>query len=103
MDIYRGTQNIKPNKVTGQNGNSFGFKINLRFDASPGTTGIDTIVNDYNTFSMGLFSDASAQLQESAKIFQRQQLEISELDQKVQGLENQVSSVSSLRIFTRSE
>ncbi len=86
---------FKPNKVTGQNGNSFGFKLNLRFDASPGTTGIDTIVNDYNTFSMGLFSDATAQLQESAKIFQRQQLEVSDLDQRVQTLENQVSSVSS--------
>ena len=89
----------KPNKVTGQNGNSFGFKINLRFDASPGTTGIDTIVNDYNTFSMGLFSDATAQLQESSKIFQRQQLEISELDQKVQSLENIISSVSSVEFL----
>ena len=90
---------FKPNKVTGQNGNSFGFKINLRFDASPGTTGIDTIVNDYNTFSMGLFSDATAQLQESARIFQRQQLEVSDLDQRVQTLENQVSSVSSLEFL----
>jgi len=84
----------KPNKVTGQNGNSYGFKINLRFDASPGTAGIDTIVNDYNTFSMQLFSEATAQLQESAKIFQSQQLEISTLDQKVQSLENQITSVS---------
>ncbi len=84
----------KPNKVTGQNGNSYGFKINLRFDASPGTAGIDTIVNDYNTFSMQLFSEATAQLQESAKIFQTQQLEISELDQKVQSLENQITNVS---------
>jgi len=84
----------KPNKVTGQNGNSYGFKINLRFDASPGTTGIDTIVNDYNTFSMQLFSEATAQLQESAKIFQTQQLEISELDQKVQALENQITNVA---------
>jgi len=90
---------FKPNKTTGANGNSFGFKINLRFDASPGTSGIDTIVNDYNTFSMGLFSDATAQLQESAKIFQRQQLEISELDQKVQGLENVISSVSSVEFL----
>ena len=85
---------FKPNKITGQNGNAYGFKLNLRFDASPGTSGIDTIVNDYNTFSMGLFSDATAQLQESAKIFQRQQLEISELEQKVQGLENSISAVS---------
>ena len=84
----------KPNKVTGQNGNSYGFKINLRFDASPGTAGIDTIVNDYNTFSMQLFSEATAQLQESAKIFQTQQLEISDLDQKVQTLENQITNVA---------
>mgnify|MGYP003634145496 CR=1 FL=1 len=86
----------KPNKVTGQNGNSYGFKINLRFDASPGTSGIDTIVNDYNTFSMQLFSEATAQLQESAKIFQRQQLEISTLDQKVQALENQITNVANV-------
>lgn len=84
----------KPNKITGQNGNSYGFKINLRFDASPGTSGIDTIVNDYNTFSMQLFSEATAQLQESAKIFQTQQLEISSLDQKVQSLENQITNVA---------
>ena len=86
----------KPNKITGQNGNSYGFKINLRFDASPGTSGIDTIVNDYNTFSMQLFSEATAQLQESAKIFQTQQLEISSLDQKVQSLENQITNVANV-------
>jgi len=87
---------FKPNPVTGQNGNSYGFKLNLRFDASPGTAGIDTIVNDYNTFSMGLFADATAQLQESARIFQTQQLEISDLKQRVQGLENVISTVSQL-------
>ena len=86
----------KPNRVTGQNGNSYGFKINLRFDASPGTSGVDTIVNDYNTFSMGLFADATAQLQESVKIFTRQQIEISELKQRVTGLENRGDSVSTI-------
>ena len=78
----------KPNLTTGQNGNSYGFKINLRFDASPGTAGIDTIVNDYNTFSMGLFSDASAQLQASAQIFQRQQLEIADIEIRLAAVEN---------------
>ena len=86
----------KPNRVTGQNGNSFGFKLNLRFDASPGTAGIDTIVNDYNTFSMGLFADATAQLQESAKIFQRQQLEISELKSKVISIENSITNANQI-------
>jgi hypothetical protein len=84
----------KPNTTTGQNGNSYGFKINLRFDASPGTAGIDTIVNDYNTFSMGLFSDASAQLQASAQIFQRQQLEISNMEIRLAAMENTLNSVS---------
>ena len=84
----------KPNPTTGQNGNSYGFKINLRFDASPGTAGIDTIVNDYNTFSMGLFSDASAQLQASAQIFQRQQLEIADLEKRLLSVENTLNSVS---------
>jgi len=85
---------FKPNPTTGQNGNSYGFKINLRFDASPGSAGIDTIVNDYNTFSMGLFSDASAQLQASAQIFQRQQLEIADMEIRLAAVENTLSSVS---------
>ena len=84
----------KPNTTTGQNGNSYGFKINLRFDASPGTAGIDTIVNDYNTFSMSLFSDASAQLQASAQIFQRQQLEIADMEIRLAAVENTLNSVS---------
>jgi hypothetical protein len=84
----------KPNPTTGQNGNSYGFKINLRFDASPGSAGIDTIINDYNTFSMGLFSDASAQLQASAQIFQRQQLEIADIEVRLGAVENTINSVS---------
>ena len=84
----------KPNLVTGQNGNSYGFKINLRFDASPGSAGIDTIVNDYNTFSMGLFSDASAQLQASAQIFQTQQLELTDIQTRLNSVENTLNSVS---------
>jgi len=85
---------FKPNRTTGQNGNSYGFKINLRFDASPGSAGIDTIVNDYNTFSMGLFSDATAQLQASAQIFQRQQLEITDIELRLAAVENTLNSVS---------
>jgi hypothetical protein len=85
---------FKPNFVTGQNGNSYGFKINLRFDASPGTAGIDTIVNDYNTFSMGLFSDASAQLQASAQIFQTQQVELTDIQTRLNAVENTLNSVS---------
>lgn len=87
---------FKPNKITGQNGNSYGFKLNLRFDASPGTAGVDTIINDYNTFSMGLFSEATAQLQESVRIFQTQQLEVSQLNQRINNLELLVQSLPTI-------
>ena len=43
---------------------------------------------------MGLFSDASAQLQTSAQIFQRQQLEIADLETKMTAVENTLNSVS---------
>jgi hypothetical protein len=85
---------FKPNKVTGQNGNSYGFKLNLKFDTSTGTAGVSTIINDYNTFSMGIFVDASTQLQEAAKIFQRQQIEILELQNKISFLEANLSIAS---------
>ena len=85
---------FKPNAATGQNGNSFGFKLNLRFDAAPGTSGVDTIINDYNTFSMQLFSEATAQLQESARIFQDQQVTLNGLETRVTGLENTLDGIS---------
>lgn len=86
---------FKPNLITGQNGNSYGFKINLKFDTSIGTASVSTIINDYNTFSMGIFVDAVTQLQESVKIFQRQQIEISEIQNKIQLLENNINIASS--------
>ena len=77
----------KPNNITKQNGNSYGFKVNLKFDTTQGQTGAFTIVNDYNTFSMGLFVDAIVQLQETSRIFQEQQKTISELNKRLSNLE----------------
>ena len=58
----------KPNLVTGQNGNSYGFKINLRFDASPGSAGIDTIINDYNTIQTRVINCYASQIIYRSKI-----------------------------------
>lgn len=47
--------------VLGQNGNAYGFKLDLRFDVTldnPSVVEVDVSVNDYNTFSLDLFSDA---------------------------------------------
>src|SRR5690606_6766298 len=48
----------KPNRITGLNGNSFGFKINLKFDINSEQTAIVSAVNEYAPFSMQLFVEA---------------------------------------------
>lgn len=58
---------LKPNTVTGLNGNAWSLIFNVKFDTSVDNAAIETIINDYSTFSMDLFIDASTQLQEAAK------------------------------------
>jgi hypothetical protein len=77
------SQKFKPNKVTGENGNSYGFKLNLRFDASLLTSGVSTIVNEYNNFSTGQFTEAVALLQQSVKFFEQQQAKFIDLESKI--------------------
>lgn len=90
---------FKPNKVTGQNGNSFGFKLNLRFDVAPGNAGIDTIINDYNTFSMQLFSDAMGQLQQSTKTFKTQEKKINDITERLTRVENLLGSITNVQVL----
>lgn len=87
---------FRPNSITGQNGNSYGLKLNLRFDASPGSSGIDTIINEYNTFSLGLYTDALVKMQEAVNIFTRQQVSLTELIERVSTLENLVNTTSEI-------
>lgn len=77
------SQKFKPNKVTGENGNSYGFKLNMRFDASLLTAGVSTIVNEYNNFSTGQFTEAVAILQQSVKFFEQQQAKFIDLESKI--------------------
>lgn len=54
----------KPSKLLSQNGNAFGYKLNIFLDLNGENSTIETIVNEYNTFSMEMFIDA---LQNMAK------------------------------------
>jgi hypothetical protein len=73
---------FKPNKITKLNGNGYGLKLNLKFDTSADNVGVETIINDYQTFSMDLFIDASTRMQEAADLFLEQKQEV--LDIKTQ-------------------
>ncbi len=52
----------KPNPVTGDNGNAWGLKVNMKLDVNTSDAQIESIVNEYNTFSMELFMEALSEL-----------------------------------------
>jgi len=55
----------KPDAVTKLNGNSYGLKVNLKFDTDVDNTGVELAVNDYSSFSLSMFMDAANVLQEA--------------------------------------
>lgn len=81
---------FKPNAITNLNGNSYGLKLNIKFDTSIDNVGVETIINDYSTFSMDLFIDASTQLQEAAKVLLETQSRFLEIVNRVNELESLV-------------
>jgi len=93
-------QKFKPNSVTRQNGNSFGLSLNLKIDTSIGNSGVDTLVNEYNTFSMSLFVDSLNQLQHSSKIFIDQQNQHNEIVKRLSAVENLLSTIDALQTLS---
>jgi len=78
---------FKPNAVTKLNGNSYGLKLNLKFDTSNDNVGVETVIREDLTFGMDLFADASVRLQESADMFLTQKLELIDVENRVTNLE----------------
>lgn len=103
---------FKPNRITGLNGNAYGFKINLKFDINTEDAAIVTAVNEYAPFSMQLFVDALNELGSAANTLTQQttvveqlakqvddlkQLiyngdDLAELDQRLDGVETQIEN-----------
>ena len=83
---------FKPNTVTGLNGNSFGFKLNLKFDIDSNNTAIVSSVNEYAPFSMQLFVDALNELQASADTLTSQVNVVNQLSTEVNSLSSLVYS-----------
>lgn len=86
---------FKPNVVTKLNGNSYGFKINLKFDTSVENAGIaEKAINDYSTFSLEMFVDAMNVIQQTASILNEQTTEIVEIKNKLIEVEDLVLNTS---------
>jgi hypothetical protein len=84
---------FKPDSITKLNGNSYGFKINLKFDTDVESTGVEQAINDYSSFSLSIFMDAATVLQDAAKNLNDRTLEI-------MAMQNQISALTDLIINT---
>lgn len=90
-------QKYKPNVVTKLNGNSYGFKINLKFDTSVENVGIiEKAINDFSTFSLEMFVDAMNVVQNSANILSEQTTEIIAMQGQINSIEDLVINQTSL-------
>ena len=93
-------QKYKPNPVTKLNGNSYGFKINLKFDTDVDQTGVEQAINDYSSFSLSMFMDAMNVLQDASGSINDATSQIISLEQRVSNIENVV--LSSTTVITLS-
>lgn len=88
---------FKPNRITGLNGNAYGFKINLKFDINTEDAAIVTAVNEYAPFSMQLFVDALNQLQGAADTLTSETSAIEALSTEVQNLQSMIYNGTDLQ------
>ena len=78
----------RPNPVTKLNGNSYGFKINLKFDTDIDQTGVEQAINDYSPFSLSMFMDSMNVLQDASSTLNNAATEFIDLSNRVTNLEN---------------
>lgn len=55
----------KPNTVLQQNGNSYAFKLNIKYDVTAQDPAVEVSINDYNTYSLQLYLDALTEMRRS--------------------------------------
>lgn len=80
----------KPNEVTGDNGNAWGLKINLKLDLNANDAQIETIVNEYNTYSMELFLESMTELKKLTDSLDTTNEQFVKLNDKILEIEDYV-------------
>lgn len=93
-DVYQipPFKKYKPNIVTKLNGNSYGLKLNIKFDVDIDQTGVEQAINDYSPFSLTMFMDAMNVLQDASSTLNNSASTYSALESRVSNLENLVLS-----------
>ena len=82
----------KPNSLTGDNGNSYAYRVNLKFDLNTQDTSIETNINNYNPFSLQLYMDALNEMNSAVTILMNNNQVVNDLYAEFQNLQNLVLS-----------
>jgi hypothetical protein len=77
----------KPNSLTGENGNSYSFRVNLKFDVNTQDTAIETNINNYNPYSLELYMEALNEMMTAVTLLTGNQQVISDLQIKFSELQ----------------
>jgi hypothetical protein len=78
----------KPNSFTGDNGNSYAFRINLKFDVNTQDASVETSINDYNPYSLELYMDALNKMVDAYNILLDNNAVVFDLSTQVQNLQS---------------
>jgi hypothetical protein len=89
----------KPNSITGVNGNSYSFRINLKFDVNTEDTAVETSINDYNPYSLELYMDVLNEMMASVTLMNKNNQLVNDLQTEVNSLTNLMQLVFLLAIF----
>jgi len=90
-------QKDKPDVIAKTNGNSFAFKLNVKFDTSIEDTAVEKSINDFNTFSLDLFTDVMTQFRNLQTSFNDKLLELENLRASVESAKDVLSSSNTLQ------
>lgn len=85
----------KPNSLTGDNGNSYAYRVNLKFDLNTQDTSIETNINNYNPFSLQLYMDALNEMNNAISILMNNNQMVNDLSYQFSNLQNLVLSNAS--------
>jgi hypothetical protein len=80
----------KPNSLTGDNGNSYAFRINLKFDVNTQDTAVETSINDYNPFSLQLYMEALNEMNQAVTILLDNNQLVNDLQAKFSELQDYI-------------
>ena len=86
----------KPNEVTGLNGNSFALKLNVKFNSSLDNVGVENNINDFSTFSMDLFFDATSSLEEAGELLKTANEKYNKIAERLDSMESILMTSSQL-------